>query len=74
MIDHGYGNVTSTYYGHNGRTTTVVDDLDVRDRVETMLDHTRARLGTSRVLGDPYDPYYGQNVVHTTVDGSYHGF
>lgn len=49
----GYGNVTSTYYSPD-RTTTVVNDIDVKSRVDMMLEHTRARLGTSRVFADGY--------------------
>jgi hypothetical protein len=45
ITNPGFGNATSTY-SHGGRTTTIVNDVDVKSRVEMMLEHTRARLGT----------------------------
>lgn len=58
LVEDGpIGLTTSSYVGYNG-STTIVNDVDVRSRVNMMLEHTRARLGTSRVIGETLvDPY-----------------
>lgn len=73
----GFGNATSTYVS-GGRTTTIANDVDVRSRVDMMLEHTRARLGTSRVV-PTYDPVFAdaglkQSIVQSTAATNYFNY
>jgi len=56
VSSNGFDHTSSTYSlgGRNITTTTVHNDIDVKSRVEHMLEHTRARLGTERVIPPVY--------------------
>ena len=56
---------TSTY-SSGRRTTTIVNDLPVKSRVDMMLEETRARLGTERVVANQQQVQVShQSVVQT---------
>lgn len=57
----GYGQMTTSYNSAH-RTATFVNDVDVKSRVDMMLEHTRARLGTERVI-PPHEAAFKQSIL-----------